>query len=103
MTTAGALLQSMRPRQWVKNLLVVAAPLAAGDLGELNVVVATLLAFVAFCLASSATYLVNDCADVEADRLHPRKKSRSIAAGTLPVRTALVGACLLYTSDAADE
>ncbi|GAA4720866.1 decaprenyl-phosphate phosphoribosyltransferase [Nocardioides conyzicola] len=85
----------MRPRQWVKNLLVVAAPLAAGDLGELDVVAATALAFVAFCLVSSGTYLVNDCADVEADRQHPTKRARPIAAGTLPVRTALVGAAVL--------
>jgi len=86
----GAVLRAMRPRQWTKNLLVLAAPLAAGDLGEPGVLGPTLLAFVAFCAASSAMYLVNDCADVAADRLHPRKKDRPIAAGELSVRSALV-------------
>ena len=85
----------MRPKQWVKNLLVVAAPLAAGVLDEPGVFVPTAVAVVAFCLASSAVYLVNDCADVEADRLHPQKRFRPIAAGQLPVRSALVAAAVL--------
>ncbi len=85
----------MRPKQWTKNLLVVAAPLAAGQVTEASVLGPTLVAFVAFCLASSAIYLVNDCADVEADRLHPRKKDRPIAAGELSVPTALVVAVAL--------
>ncbi len=85
----------MRPKQWTKNLLVIAAPLAAGDLGEPGVLGPTVLAFVSFCAVSSATYLVNDCADVEADRLHPRKRLRPIAAGQIPVRAALVIAAVL--------
>lgn len=85
----------MRPKQWTKNLLVVAAPLAAGQVTDADVLTATLVAFVAFCLASSSIYLVNDCADVAADRLHPRKRHRPIAAGQLGVATALVVAgCL---------
>ena len=60
---ARALVRAVRPRQWVKNLLVVAAPLAAGELGDRDVLAATLLAFVGFCLAASAVYLVNDTAD----------------------------------------
>ena len=90
------MLRSMRPRQWTKNLLVVAAPLAAGDLGDPGVLGPTVLAFLAFCLASSATYLVNDCADVEADRLHPRKRTRPIAAGELSVRAAVGVAVVLF-------
>ena len=86
----------MRPKQWTKNLLVLAAPLAAGDLGEPGVLGPTVLAFLSFCAASSATYLVNDCADVEADRLHPRKSLRPIAAGRLSVRAALTVAALLF-------
>jgi decaprenyl-phosphate phosphoribosyltransferase len=85
----------MRPKQWTKNLLVVAAPLAAGDLGDPGVLGPTVLAFLAFCAASSTTYLVNDCADIEADRLHPRKRTRPIAAGELRVRAALTGAAVL--------
>ncbi len=95
MTLVGAVLRSMRPKQWTKNLLVLAAPLAAGDLGEPGVLGPTVLAFVAFCAASSATYLVNDCADVKADRLHPRKSLRPIAAGRLSVGAALAIAALL--------
>lgn len=85
----------MRPKQWTKNLLVLAAPLAAGQATEASVLGPTLVAFVAFCLASSAIYLVNDCADIDADRLHPRKKDRPIAAGELSVSTALVVAAAL--------
>jgi len=85
----------MRPKQWTKNLLVVAAPLAAGQIAEPGVLGPTLVAFVAFCLASSAIYLVNDCADVDADRLHPRKRNRPVAAGELSVPAALVVAGLL--------
>lgn len=90
-----ALVQAMRPRQWIKNLLVLAAPLAAGDLFHWDVAGPTLVAFAAFCLAASAVYLVNDCADVEADRLHPRKRLRPIAAGRLGVRPALASAVVL--------
>lgn len=96
MIHGGAVLRSMRPKQWTKNLLVVAAPLAAGDLGDPDVLGPTVLAFLSFCAVSSGTYLVNDCADREADRLHPRKRTRPIAAGELGVRAALVVAVLLF-------
>lgn len=76
-----ALVRGMRPRQWVKNLLVLAAPLAAGTLLEPDVLGPTLVAFLCFCLASGAVYLVNDCLDRDADRLHPRKRLRPVAAG----------------------
>ena len=85
----------MRPRQWTKNLLVVAAPLAAGKLATSPVWWQTLAAFVAFCLMSSAVYLVNDSIDVESDRVHPRKRNRPIAAGLLPIRVALALAAAL--------
>ena len=87
---ARALLRAVRPRQWTKNLLVVAAPLAAGQLGDRDVLVATLLAFVAFCLAASAVYLVNDVADRERTAPTRRKRLRPIAAGELPRPVALV-------------
>jgi decaprenyl-phosphate phosphoribosyltransferase len=90
-----AVVQAMRPRQWIKNLLVLAAPLAAGELFRASVAGPTLVAFAAFCLVASAVYLVNDCADIEADRLHPRKRLRPIAAGRLGVGTALVIAAVL--------
>jgi decaprenyl-phosphate phosphoribosyltransferase len=90
-----AVVRSLRPRQWTKNLLVAAAPLAAGTLFDTPVWWQTLVAFVAFCALSGAVYLVNDVVDVESDRAHPRKRLRPIAAGDLSVRAALVVAAVL--------
>jgi decaprenyl-phosphate phosphoribosyltransferase len=84
-----SLLSACRPRQWVKNVLVLAVPAAAGALDEGSVLLDTVLAFVAFTLVSCAAYLLNDVADLEADRRHPLKRSRPVAAGRVPVRTAL--------------
>jgi decaprenyl-phosphate phosphoribosyltransferase len=89
------LLAAMRPKQWLKNVLVFAVPLAAGSLREPRVLWPTLVVFVAFCLMSSATYLVNDAKDVDADRAHPVKRNRPIAAGALSVRGALAAAVVL--------
>jgi len=91
-----ALLVSLRPRQWLKNLLVFAAPLAAGKVFAPDVLFPTLIAFVAFCLVSSATYLINDVRDVEVDRQHPSKQARPIAAGHLSKGLA-VGAAVVLT------
>ncbi len=85
-----AVVRAMRPRQWMKNVLVFTAPLAAGRLFERAVLVACVLAFVAFCLISATVYLINDVRDVEEDRLHPRKRFRPIAAGELSPTAALV-------------
>lgn len=85
-----AWLRAMRPKQWVKNVLVLAAPLASGRLFEPSVLVASLWAFVAFSLVSASIYLINDIRDVEADRLHPKKRFRPIAAGELRPSTAYV-------------
>ena len=82
-------LRAVRPRQWLKNLLVGTAPLAAGRLLERHVLVSVALAFVAFCLVSATVYLLNDVRDVEEDRLHPKKRLRPIAAGELSVRAAI--------------
>jgi decaprenyl-phosphate phosphoribosyltransferase len=85
-----AAVRAMRPKQWVKNVLVATAPLAAGRLLEPPVLIGVGLAFIAFCLVSAAVYLVNDVRDVEEDRLHPRKRFRPIAAGELKPATALL-------------
>ena len=86
----------MRPRQWVKNLLVFAAPAAAGVLDQRIEAAHAVVAFVSFCLAASATYLWNDVADREADRQHPRKRHRPVAAGTLsPAAATVAGVVLL--------
>jgi decaprenyl-phosphate phosphoribosyltransferase len=79
----------MRPRQWIKNGLVVAAPGAAGALGHDDVPVRVALACVAFCMLASGIYAVNDVRDAAEDRLHPRKLYRPVAAGELGPRTAV--------------
>jgi decaprenyl-phosphate phosphoribosyltransferase len=91
----AVLIRAMRPRQWTKNLLVLAAPLAAGGIGWSGVPERVLGAFVVLCMISSATYLVNDVRDREQDRIHPRKRRRPIAAGELSVRAALAAAVTL--------
>jgi decaprenyl-phosphate phosphoribosyltransferase len=95
MKILSAAWRTARPKQWTKNLLVVAAPLAAGELLDPDVALATAAAFVAFCLMSSAAYHVNDVADREADRAHPRKMNRPVASGALSVQAAVVVAVLL--------
>lgn len=90
-----ALVVALRPRQWLKNVLVFAAPLAAGSIFEPDVLVPSLIAFVVFCLISSATYLINDVRDVAADRAHPTKCRRPIPAGDLPVSIAIGAAIVL--------
>jgi decaprenyl-phosphate phosphoribosyltransferase len=90
-----ALMVALRPKQWTKNVLVFAAPLAAGQLFDVDVLVPSIGAFVAFCLISSATYLINDVRDAEADRNHPRKSSRPIAAGELSTTAAIITAIVL--------
>ena len=92
------LVRAARPKQWAKNVLVFAAPGAAGVLSHGDVLVDTLLAFVAFCLAASGTYYLNDAADVEADRRHPTKRRRPIAAGEVPLRLAVVAGVILLVA-----
>lgn len=89
------LVRAARPKQWIKNVLVVAAPAAAGVLFEPAVLLRAAVAFVCFCLVASGTYLLNDALDVEADRQHPRKRHRPIAAGIVSVRAGIVAAVIL--------
>lgn len=84
-----ALLRAARPKQWTKNLLLLAAPAAGGALADPASLVALALAFAAFCLVASGTYLLNDARDAEADRAHPEKRHRPVAAGIVPVGTAV--------------
>ena len=79
-----AVLRTARPRQWPKNLLVFAAPLAGASLGRRDGLVYALAAAAAFGCASVAVYFINDVADAERDRRHPRKRFRPVAAGVLP-------------------
>jgi decaprenyl-phosphate phosphoribosyltransferase len=87
---AVAVLRTSRPRQWPKNLLVFAAPLAGASLGRRDGLAYALAAAAAFGLASVAVYFVNDVADAERDRRHPRKRHRPVASGELPKQHAIV-------------
>ncbi|WP_300013465.1 decaprenyl-phosphate phosphoribosyltransferase [Pseudonocardia sp.] len=97
-SVARGVLRTMRPRQWVKNVLVLAAPFAAGDLLAPGIAFQLAMAFVAFSLAASGIYLVNDANDVEADRAHPTKRNRPIAAGIVPPALAVGVAVVLLAA-----
>jgi len=90
-----ALIKTMRPRQWTKNGFVFFALIFDKQLFILDPFLRTLAGFFLFCLISSAVYLYNDIADVEADRNHPEKKYRPIASGQLPMRVAWTAALIL--------
>ena len=92
---ARGVLKTMRPRQWVKNVLVLAAPFAGGELFAPGIGPQLLVAFGAFSMAASGIYLINDANDVVADRAHPTKRFRPIAAGIVPPRLAIGIAVLL--------
>ena len=92
-----SLWQSLRPQHWVKNLLVLVPIVMAHDLTDTSRLVRVLVACVSFSLCASGVYLLNDLLDVEADRLHPRKKLRPIASGKLPIWVGLSLAPLLLT------
>lgn len=85
---ARGLLRTARPRQWIKNALVVAAPAAAGELLTTRALTQLPLVFALFTACAAAVYLVNDARDAEADRAHPVKRHRPVAAGQVPVPVA---------------
>ena len=91
----GAALAACRPRQWSKNLLLFAGLVFAAKLGDLDRWLEALTAFVAYCAASSAAYLVNDVRDAANDRLHPLKRNRPVARGELSSRSASLLAAAL--------
>lgn len=95
-----AAVKEARPKQWLKNVLVFAAPGAAGILDNGAGIWRALVTFVAFCLASSGTYYWNDLLDVESDRRHPTKRNRPIASGALPIGVARVIGTLLLLAGA---
>ena len=90
-----ALLQSMRPRQWTKNGFVFVALLFDRQLFSAESVLRTIIAFVLLCFMSSAVYILNDLVDINADRLHPSKRQRPLAAGRLSRKVAGVAALIL--------
>ena len=90
-----ALIESMRPRQWTKNLIIFAGVIFAQKLSDPPALGLAVAAFALFCLLSSAGYLINDTLDAEADRLHPIKRFRPIASGQLKSSAAVTAAALL--------
>lgn len=84
------ILKTMRLRQWPKNIFVFAALVFDRQLIALDSLLITSFAFMAFCLASSLVYIINDLADIESDRLHPRKRHRPLASGKLTRKAALI-------------
>ena len=89
-------LQLSRPKQWTKNIFVLAPLFFSKHLFEWDRMEAALQAFLAFCLIASAVYVLNDIVDVEKDRLHPKKKNRPLAAGLIGKWSAVVYGILIY-------
>ncbi|MCS6849485.1 MAG: decaprenyl-phosphate phosphoribosyltransferase [Anaerolineae bacterium] len=98
---ALGLLRSMRPKQWTKNIFIFAALVFDGKLFQPGPLINTLIGFVVLCLLSSAVYLINDCADVNADRAHPVKRNRPIARGDVPIPLAVAWAVVLIVGSLA--
>ena len=90
-----ALTRSLRPQEWIKNLLVFAGLLFSGQVDEADQVFAAFGVFIAFCAMSSAGYLFNDIHDADLDRRHPEKRNRPLASGELSVETAAVASAAL--------
>jgi 4-hydroxybenzoate polyprenyltransferase len=93
-----AIFKAMRPIHWIKNLSLFAAIFLTGALFDKGQFIKILWGFVAFCLATSSTYIFNDVFDIKADRLHPTKKFRAIASGQLPIPLAVIEALTLATA-----
>jgi len=91
----AGLLRTMRPRQWVKSVIVYAALVFDGKLFVPELFLKTTIVFAAFCLISSSVYIINDLVDMEKDRQHPRKRSRPLASGQLQPAVAIGAASLL--------
>jgi len=90
-----ALIKSMRPRQWPKNVFVLAALVFDRQLTHPVALLRSVIGFVLFCLLSSSVYLINDVMDVESDRVHPTKRNRPIASGKLPIPEAIAAASII--------
>ncbi|HYO78930.1 MAG TPA: UbiA family prenyltransferase [Thermoanaerobaculia bacterium] len=96
-----ALLRSLRPLHWTKNVLVFAPVILAHRTNDLAAMTAAALAFIAFSLAASGTYLINDVRDLEFDRLHPNKRNRSVASGAVSPKAALILCVVLIAAGVA--
>jgi 4-hydroxybenzoate polyprenyltransferase len=90
-----ALLQTMRPKQWAKNIFIFAPLVFDRKLTNIEAVINTITGAIVFSLIASVVYIINDIADVEADRQHPTKLNRPIAAGKLPIHLAWIAAIII--------
>lgn len=95
MTDIAALFRALRPRQWIKNLVILVPLVFDVKLLQMQYLLPSLLAFGVFCALASSVYIINDLFDAEADRLHPTKKNRPIAAGLITPRSAVITAVML--------
>jgi len=89
------LLRALRPAHWVKNALVLVPAVASHRALDPHILVPSILTVIVFCATSSAVYLLNDIRDIDADRNHPRKQSRPLVTGALPVSYAWIAAVFL--------
>jgi len=101
MTTMREYFNLLRPKQWIKNFFVFAPLIFAKELFEPGPLLTTFKAFCAFCLTASSVYIINDAADIDADRAHPDKRHRPLAAGTVPATHAFVIVGVLLAAAAA--
>jgi 4-hydroxybenzoate polyprenyltransferase len=98
MTFILTFVEALRPRQWTKNLLLLAGLIFGGHVAEFERGLMALLGFLVFCGLSGAVYLCNDLVDIEGDRIHPRKCHRPLASGRLSTRDAKIGLVLISTA-----
>ncbi|MCT8976799.1 decaprenyl-phosphate phosphoribosyltransferase [Clostridium sp. CX1] len=92
-----AIIELMRPKQWIKNFFVFAAAVFSGNFFNINILSANILTFILFCFASSSIYVLNDIVDIEKDRCHPDKKRRPLPSGRVSKSTAIVLGILLVS------
>jgi 4-hydroxybenzoate polyprenyltransferase len=90
------ILKTMRPRQWPKNVFLLAGLVFDGQLTNPRALSITLVGLALFCLVSSLVYIINDLTDIETDRLHPTKQKRPLASGQLSKKTAVITAVILF-------
>ena len=90
--TFRSLIKTMRPHQWIKNILVYVPLVFDRKLTHIPSLIRTSIGFILFCLVASAVYIINDITDLEADRNHPVKRKRPLASGDLPISVAIVTA-----------
>ena len=95
--TLSGIIKTMRPHQWIKNVLIYVPLVFDRKLTDVPSLIWTTSGFIIFCLVASVVYIVNDIADLEADRNHPEKKKRPLASGKLPVSVAVITAILILS------